>query len=166
MRRLVPLPIVVALAALLFAACGGSKNAASPSATGSARAGSTAGAGVSDEAYLKVICGGTDEFYNAVQTATTADAISKVIRNFITQLKSVNPPSDLRQFNSQFIKYLQDAVDNPTSLLTADPPLPPEKARNRLVSKESDVEECKNPTFLDAANTPGPAASPSASPTS
>lgn len=163
MSRRLTLPVLLAIAALLFAACGGSKNAATGSATASGK--TATGAGSSDEAYLKIICGGTDNFYNAVQTATTADAISKVITAFIADLKSANPPSDLRQFNNEFIKYLQDAVGNPTSLLTANPPLPPEKARNRLVGKESSVEECKNPTFLDAANTPGPASSPAAAPT-
>ncbi len=161
MRWRLALPMLVALGALLFGACGGgsSKSGTTPAASGSSQGGA-----VSDEAYLKVVCGGTDDFYNAVQTATTADGISKVIRQFISNLQKVTPPSDLQQFNKDFIKYLQDAVDNPTSLLSTNPPLPPQKARDRLVSKESDVEECKNPTFLDVANTPGPAASPSAAP--
>lgn len=154
-------PMLIALAALLFGACGGgsSKSGTTPTSR------SGGGAPVSDEAYLKVICGGTDNFYNAVQTATTADAISKVIRQFVADLQKVTPPSDLQQFNNDFIKYLQDAVDNPTSLLSTNPPLPPQKVRDRLVSKESSVEECKNPTFLDVANTPGPAEKPSVSPT-
>jgi len=154
-------PMLVALAGLLFGACGGGGSKAGTTPT----SGPNGSSPVSDEAYLKVICGGTDDFYNAVQTATTADAISKVIRQFIAQLQGVTPPTDLQQFNKDFIKYLQDAVDNPTSLLSANPPLPAQKARDRLVSKESDVEECKNPTFLDVANTPGPAAKPSASAT-
>lgn len=149
------LPLILALGAMLFAACGGSssKNGTTPVADST----NSSGATLSDEAYLKVICGGTDNFYHAVQTATTADAISKVIRAFIADLQKVTPPSDLQQFNKDFIKYLQDAVDNPTSLLSVNPPLPPEKARQRLVSKESNVKECTDPTFLDAGNTPGPA---------
>lgn len=141
----------------MFAACGGGSSNKGTTPSGSAS--TSSGAPVSDEAYLKVICGGTDNFYHAIQTATTAAAISKVVKSFIADLQKVTPPTDLQQFNKDFITYLQDAVDNPTSLISVNPPLPPKAARDRLVSKESDVEECKNPTFLDAANAPGPAAS-------
>jgi hypothetical protein len=162
MSRRACLPALLALIALLFASCGGGSS--SGGSTPRASNGSPQSGTASDEAYLKVICGGTDQFYNAVQTSSTADGISKAIKDFIADLQKVTPPADLQQFNKEFIKYLQDAVDNPTSLLSTNPPLPPEKARDRLVSKEKDVEECKNPTFLDASNPPGPASSPTAAP--
>jgi hypothetical protein len=145
---------------MLFAACGGGG-----SKSGSTPAGASATGGGSDEAYLEVVCGGADNFYNALQTATTTDQLSKVIRDFIADLQKASPPADLRDFNQQFIKYLQDAVDNPTSLVSTNPPLPPDDARDRLVKKESDVEACKEPTFLDAANPPGEVTQPANSPT-
>jgi hypothetical protein len=159
-RRASALPMILALCAMLFASCGGGSSESGNTPADSATSGGTA----SDEAYLKVICGGADNFYNAVQTSSTAVGISKAINDFSASLQKITPPADLQQFNREFIKYLQDAVDNPTSLLSTNPPLPPDKARDRLVSKEKDVEECKNPTFLDAANPPGPAASSSITP--
>lgn len=160
MTRRAIIPLLVGAAALLFASCGGSKTPSGTATSGAAVTSTSA----SDEAYLRVICGGADNFFNALQTATTTDQLSKVIEAFIFDLQQADPPSDLTDFNGEFIKYLQDAVDNPTSLVSANPPLPPEAARQRLVSKESDVEECKDPTFLDVAGTVVAGSSPSTTP--
>ena len=63
-------------------------------------------------------------------------------------MEETNPPSDLREYNDEFIKYLEDAVNDPTSLVTRQPPLPDDDIQRRLAAKEPSVEECKDPTFF------------------
>lgn len=101
-----------------------------------------------DEAYLKVICSGLDGYTDALNSKTKVDDIAQAIRDFAAELKKVEPPADLRTFHDQFVKYLEDAVADPTSLVTRKPPLPPDDVRRRLASKEANVPECKNPTFF------------------
>jgi hypothetical protein len=146
MRFRVFLLIVMPLA-LVAAACGGG------SSNGSTPTSSASGPAISDEAYLKVICTGTENFSNALISKTNTADIAAVIKDFSSSLKAVNPPSDLQTFHQQFIKYLDNAVSEPTSLVTTPPPLPSDSARQRLASKESQVPECKDPTFFDAKAT-------------
>lgn len=104
--------------------------------------------GGSDEDYLTAVCRGTSNFSDALVSKTTAAEISEVIRGFITEMRASNPPADLAEYNKEFVRYLENAVNDPTSLVTTAPPDPPEDARERLAAKESQVEACKNPTFF------------------
>ena len=106
------------------------------------------GPGGSDEDYLRLICKGTQDFSNAVVSKTTADGIAEVIRDFIELMKGANPPADLRDYNDDFVEYLEDSVADPTSLLTRKPPLPDDDVQRRLASKELSVDECKDGTFF------------------
>ena len=147
-----PLLLLVALFApllVLLAGCSGGSNAKATS--------TTSGPGVTDQEYLKAICTGIQQFSDALISAKNADAISTVVKNFSASMKQINPPPDLRQFNTDFTKYLDDAVNDPTSLVTTKPPLPPNSVRQRLASEETSVPECKSSTFFDAsAPTPTP----------
>lgn len=144
--------------ALIAVACGGGSSGKSTPTS------SASGPALSDEAYLKVICTGTENFSNAVISKTNPADIAAVIKDFSGSLKAVNPPSDLQTFHQQFIKYLDSAVNEPTSLITTAPPEPSDSVRQRLAAKESQVPECKDPTFFDTKATAA-AASPSAAPT-
>ena len=104
--------------------------------------------GGSDEDYLKTICAGTREFSNALVSKTTPDDIADVIREFIKTMKDANPPADLVKYNDDFVDYLEEAVDEPTSLVTRKPPLPSDEAQRRLAAKEVTVEECKDGSFF------------------
>jgi hypothetical protein len=106
------------------------------------------GPGGSDEDYLTLICQGTQDFSNALVSKTTPDEIAEVIRDFIETMKNANPPADLRDFNDDFVQYLEDSVAEPTSLVTRQPPLPDDDVQRRLASKELSVEACKNGTFF------------------
>ena len=133
-------------AALLFSilplasACGGD-NAKPPAPTGPT---------VSDEEYLKAICAGTRNFSNALISKTKPEEIATVIKDFSASMKQLSPPSDLRKFNTDFVKYLDDSLSDPTSLVTRKPPAPPAAVRDRLVAAEAKVPECKDGTFFDA----------------
>jgi len=106
------------------------------------------GPGGSDEDYLRLICKGTQDFSNAVVSKTTADGIAEVIRDFIDLMKGADPPADLRDYNDDFVQYLEDSVSDPTSLLTRKPPLPDNDVQRRLAAKELTVDECKDGTFF------------------
>jgi hypothetical protein len=130
---------VVALGVVL-AACGGAGDkSSSPTSDPNA---------LSDEAYLKVFCTGLTEYREALLTKTTADDIAKVIKDYIAALKPLSPPQDIAKFHQEYVKYLEDAVNDPTSLVTRNPPEPGASERQRLASKTSNVPECKYPTFL------------------
>lgn len=156
---ILPLLVLVIAAVFTAAACGGG---GSPKPTPTAP---TSGPTLTDEQYLKAICTGTQAFSDALISKTTADGIAQVIKQFSTNLKSINPPGDLRTFHAAFIKYLDDSLTDPTSLLTKSPPEPPDSVRQRLASKESSVPECKNPTFFDSVATSTTTATVAASPT-
>ncbi len=144
-----PAFLAVALLAGLvavFAACGGDGGAAPVGADASASPSVTP---MTDQEYLKAICTGVQSFSDALVSKSNADDIAKVIRDFSASMKALNPPPDLRQFNTDFGKYLDDAVKDPSALLTRQPPLPSDSARKRLTSEESNVAECKSPSFFD-----------------
>src|SRR4051812_46958644 len=133
--RLAPLLLLFALLLAGIAACDDGDDA--PDAGNSPR--------LSDEDYLKVLCSGTANYSNALATKTQVAEIGQAIKDFVTSLQQVNPPSDLEKFHSQLIKYLQDANSDPTSLVTRKPPLPDDNTtRQRLASKESSVAECRD----------------------
>lgn len=130
------LPLSVALA---VACGGGDAPKASPNA-------------VTDEAYLKAICSGSATFSDALLTKTKPDEIGQVIKAFSASMKALTPPDDLTDYNLQFTKYLDDAVADPTSLVTRTPPLPKQSIRDRLAAKESSVPECKDGTFFSRSS--------------
>lgn len=148
MRWLGLLVLPVLLAVPLLAACGDDGGKAG-SPTGAA-AGATP---LTDKEYLAVFCKGVSDYYEAVNTQPTADGIAKVVKAYIASLQGVEPPADLKDYQAEYIKYLQDAVNDPTRLLTQKPPLPAESVRSRLAGEAKDVAECKYPTFL---GTPSP----------
>lgn len=130
---------VTALLPFAFAfavACGGD-DAPKPSGTA-----------VTDEAYLKAICSGSSKFSEALLTKTKPAEIGQVIKDFSASMKAITPPDDLKTYNEQFTKYLDDAVADPTSLVTRTPPLPSQSIRDRLAAKESSVPECADGTFF------------------
>lgn len=126
------LPLAIALAV----ACGGEDAPKTPPNA------------VTDEAYLKAICSGSANFSDALLTKTKPEEIGQVIKAFSASMKALTPPDDLKDYNQQFTKYLDDAVADPTSLVTRTPPLPKQSIRDRLAAKESSVPECKNGTFF------------------
>ncbi len=142
--RLLPVVLLLLVAAATMASCGGggsgSKN--TPTANGPL---------LTDEQYLKEICTGTQNFSDALISKTTKEGIASVVQSFRDDMQSLNPPADLQAFNAQFVQYLDDALKEPTSLLTRQPPVPPSSVRDRLVSKEPNVPECSGQqTFFDA----------------
>lgn len=131
--------LLLALPVLLIAAACGDDDHESPKGGGT------------DEEYLKTICVGTANFSDALLSKTTADEIAKVVRDFADEMKKANPPADLVEYNEQFVKYLEDAVNDPTSLVTRQPPLPSEDIQQRLANLEPTIPECKDPTFFSRA---------------
>lgn len=128
--------------ALLLAACGDDDD--------------TPKGGGSDEDYLRAICVGSSNFSNALLSKTTPDEIAQVIKDFIAEMKKLNPPSDLVKYNEEFIKYLEDAVAEPTSLVTRAPPLPDKDVSRRIAALEPSISECKDGTFFSRAATQTP----------
>ena len=128
--------------ALFLGACGGDDD--------------TPKGGGSDEDYLRAICVGTTNFSNALLSKTNPDDIAKVIKDFIEEMKKTNPPADLVKYNQDFIKYLEDAVAEPTSLVTRAPPLPDKDVARRIAALEPTITECKDGTFFGRAATETP----------
>lgn len=136
MRRFLFAGAMLVPALVLFSSCGDDGDDDTPKSGGT------------DEEYLAAICKGTSDFSNALLTKTTAAEIGNVIEDFITLMKDANPPADLADYNQEFVKYLEDALADPTSLVTREPPLPPDDIQRRLAAKELSVDECKDGTFF------------------
>jgi hypothetical protein len=136
MRRFLFAGAILVPALVLFSSCGDDGDDDTPKSGGT------------DEEYLAAICKGTSDFSNALLTKTTAAEIGDVIEDFITLMKDANPPADLADYNQEFVKYLEDALADPTSLVTREPPLPPDDIQRRLAAKELSVDECKDGTFF------------------
>jgi hypothetical protein len=109
-----------------------------------------------DEDYLRAICIGTSNFSNALLSKTNPDDIATVIKDFIAQMKALNPPADLVKYNDEFVKYLEDSVNEPTSLVTRPPPLPSSDVQRRIAALEPSIPECKDGTFFTRGATPAP----------
>ena len=141
------LPAAFALLAAATLACSGdSKPRASNTDPGEVVI--ATGTPVTDEAYLAVFCTGATHYQEAVNTERTKEGLARAVQDYSSEMAKLVPPEDLRAFHGSFIKYLNDAVSEPTTLLTKAPPLPPESVRSRLAGKTSNVPECKYPTFL------------------
>jgi hypothetical protein len=145
-------PATLLLGSLLLAACGGDSNNGATPTPGTTSPPTTPGASgppLSDEDYLRVFCNGLSDYTNALNTATSADAIAEVVRAYVGAMRLVNPPEDVREFHTAYVKYLEDAVDDPTSLVVTPPPKPSDEVRRRLADKQRNVAECSFPTFLN-----------------
>ncbi len=143
MRRALIL-LVCAVPLLLAVACGDDDDAP-PASTGPAG---------SDEEYLRAVCIGTSNFSNALLSKTSAEEIATVVREFADEMKALNPPADLAEYNAQFVAYLEAALEEPTSLVTTAPPEPPADARRRMAALEPTIPECKDPTFFSREDGP------------
>lgn len=135
----------VAVSALLVACGGDSKDDATPAATSSV---TPSGSPLSDEEYLKVFCTGVTSFREALLTEPR-EGLVKVVQDYYDSMKAVFPPPDAATFHQEFLDYLEDALEEPTFLVTRDPPVPEGAVRSRLASAVSSVAECKYPTFLE-----------------
>ncbi|WP_322818553.1 hypothetical protein [Tepidiforma sp.] len=122
--------------ATLLAACGGGDS--SPKATGTGN----------DEDYLRAVCAGIDQVSDALVAATSPAEIARVLEDFAATMRAIDPPPDLADYNRKFVAYLEAALDDPTSVVTTSPPLPPDAARRRLASLEPSIPECREPTFF------------------
>lgn len=105
-----------------------------------------------DEQYLKAICIGLTNFSDAIISKTSSAEIAAVIKAYVNSIKELSPPADLDKFHRDYVKYLQSAVDEPTSLLTRTPPLPSDAVRKRIASKERNVPECRDATFFSSSS--------------
>jgi hypothetical protein len=102
---------------------------------------------LSDEEYLRVFCSGVTTYREAVNTANR-DELIQVVQDYLDSMAAVNPPEDLQQFHTELLGYLDDALDEPTYLLTRNPPVPEESVRSRMAEKSADIDECQYPVFL------------------
>jgi hypothetical protein len=133
--------VVLGLLATLNAACSGESGAEA-----------NAPEGVSDKEYLAVLCGGLEQFSDALIANDGADELQKVIQAYIGQLQAVTPPRDVSKFHAEYIKFLTEAKAEPMLLAAGEPPLPPAKVRQRFTNEQRDVAECKSPTFFTASD--------------
>lgn len=144
------LSIAAAAASLLLAACGGDGDSTDASATPDASASATngaTGAPLSDEEYLRVFCTGISRYRVALNTANRDELIG-VVEEYRDSMAAVTPPEDAQEFHADFVDYLTEALEEPTALITRDPPVPENGVRERLAEKQADVPECEYPTFL------------------
>ena len=133
---------MLVLCAFVFAACN-SKDDPEPTGTPA-----------TDEQYLKAICTGLVNFSDALVSKTSSTEIAAVIKAYIVGMQQIQPPTDLQKFHKDFVKYLQDALNDPTSLVTTTPPLPSDDVRKRIASKERNVPECRDATFFSTKANP------------
>jgi hypothetical protein len=102
-----------------------------------------------DEDYLRAVCLGTANFSNALLSATSVEAIREVVEQFADEMRALNPPADLTEYNVAFVAYLDAAANgDPTSLVTTTPPEPPGDVRRRMALLEPTIDECRDPTFF------------------
>lgn len=143
--------ILLVSAGVFVAACGGGNKSPQPGAQPQPSATeevTPSGPPLSDQEYVQTLCVGITNYNEALLREPTAEGIAKVVREFSTSMKKVNSPEDLKTFHADFIQYLDDAVDDPTSLVTTTPPKPADAIRERLAKRVLDTAECKYPTFL------------------
>jgi len=137
MQRIAAVLVAILAVAAILSACGG--GSAKPTPVGPA---------VSDQDYLNVICTGLTSFTDALVSKTRPEDLTQVIKDYIASLQKVQPPAGVEQFHQDFIKYLQDSIADPTSLVTKTPPLPTGTVRQRLAAVESQTPACKDAKFF------------------
>jgi hypothetical protein len=147
------LAVPLAAAGMLFGACGGDGDDESGQDGGGSVTTTAApgGAAVSDEEYLRRFCSGVTEYREALNTEPR-EGLVRVVEDYLASMEGVTPPADLVEFHAAFLDYLREAVEEPTQLITREPPVPPDGVRERLAEKTDDIAECKYPTFLDAGD--------------
>ena len=128
--------LTAVVVATLLSACGGGDKPPKAMGTGN------------DEDYLRAVCAGIDQVSDALVAATSPAEIARVLEDFAATMRATDPPPDLADYNQKFVAYLEAAVDDPTSVVTTSPPLPPASARRRLASLEPSIPECRQPTFF------------------
>ncbi|MCA9830861.1 MAG: hypothetical protein R3B97_00135 [Dehalococcoidia bacterium] len=144
--KILPIILVVALAPVLLVSCGSdSKDDPAPAAASPV---TPSGDPLTDEAYLKVFCTGVTNFRESLLTETR-DGLVKVVQDYYDSMQAIVPPPDVATFHQEFLDYLKDALDEPTYLVTRDPPVPEASVRSRLAAAVSSVPECEYPTFLE-----------------
>lgn len=141
MQRIAVWVVAVLATGAIMASCGGGSAHPTPS-----------GPALSDQEYLKVVCTGLSNFSTALLTKTKPEDLAQVIKDYIASLQKVQPPAGVEQFQQDFIKYLQDSIADPTSLVTKPPPLPSSAVRQRLASVEIQTPECKDAKFFTRSN--------------
>ena len=135
--RTIFLLLVMSLS-LVAVACGGGEKGVAPGA----------GEGVSDEAYLEVLCTGSQNFSAALIAQSTPEQLRAVITAYADEMEATTPPRDVSAFHKEYVAYLREAVNQPVLLANGTPPMPPQPARGRLASKENSVEACKEPIYF------------------
>jgi hypothetical protein len=151
--RFLALPL--AAAAIVLSACGGDSD--EPNGTSSANGGdgdATTEPGsiaATDEEYLRRFCIGVTEYREALNTEPR-EGLVRVVEDYLASMEELTPPEDMVEFHAAFLDYLRDAVEEPTALITRDPPVPPDDVRERLAEKTDDIPECEYPTFLDGGS--------------
>jgi hypothetical protein len=133
------LALAVALP-LVFSACGGDDDEP-PTPQGDV---------LTDEQYLDVFCTGITKYQDALMESKTIQGIRDAVDAYVAALSPVRPPADIAAFHAEYLAYLKAAQkgEDPTVLVTTQPPLPPDGPRDRLADKAAKVEACKYPTFL------------------
>lgn len=127
----------------LTVACGGddAKDKAASSVT-------PGGPTLTDSQYLAVFCSGVTNYREALLTEPR-EGLLKVVQQYYDSMAAVVPPPDVAPFHQEFLSYLKDALEEPTYLVTRNPPVPDGPVRSRLAAAVSSVPECKYPTFLE-----------------
>lgn len=147
MRSSLLIGLVLSVCALGMACGGDSKSSDGGSASG-AEAPTPGGPPLDDATYLKVLCTGLTNYLEAANTKPR-EGIEKAVKDYIASLEKVNPPEDVKPFHREYLRYLKDALDDPTNLLTRKPPKPEDGVRKRLDEETKKVPECRFPTFLN-----------------
>ncbi len=140
MRALFVSIAILALLPLLFAACSDSDSKSTPTIV--------AGTPASDDAYMTVFCTGLSNLSSALVSKPTANEIATVMKAYITELKKITPPKDLEKFHAEYIKFFEDSVNDPTSVLTRKPPAPSETVRQHYADIEQKTPACKDARFF------------------
>jgi hypothetical protein len=144
--------VPLAAISLLFGACGGDGDSSSTATPGGDASGSPSaptGTPLSDEDYLHVFCTGISRYREALNTASREELVN-VVEDYRDSMAEVVPPADVQEFHTAFVDYLTEAMEEPTALITEDPPVPEASVRERLAEKQSSVDACEYPTFLGA----------------
>lgn len=148
MRTHLVLALILACASLAFACGGDDKPKGGGGSANGAGLPTPSGPALDDAAYLRVFCTGLTNYLEAVNTKPK-DGITQAVKDYVSSMEKVNPPEDVRPFHAAYIKYLRDALDEPTALVTRQPPKPAEPVRTRLNEETKKVAECRFPTFLN-----------------
>lgn len=145
-------PLIAALAclALLLTACGGGDDDEPDDVT------VPAGTPVSDSEYVKRICTGVNNYLDTVNSKGEEE-IRESVRAWVDSLNQTPPPPDARDFHLALVRYVQQGLEEPTILITTNPPAADPALRERLGPVEASDGGCQVPIFgREPAATPTP----------